>query len=179
MKCRADVALGVAGGYFLGRGKKIKFALILTSVAAGLRSRKSRQHLMTGPLPGSMAPGSDDASRTETLTVGRPENTHPEQALPDDASDESEFARRATDSAPQLRPGGVGDVDGAEVSETEVVIFSLDGRQYRLDLPVQDAARLRDSLAPFVAAARPKGRNGRARRAGTGGRGSPGHLRPG
>src|SRR4051812_16211617 len=35
MKCGARVALGVAGGYFLGRTKKMKLALMLGGMAAG------------------------------------------------------------------------------------------------------------------------------------------------
>jgi len=35
MKCGARVALGVAGGYFLGRTKKMKLALMLAGMAAG------------------------------------------------------------------------------------------------------------------------------------------------
>ena len=35
MKCAARVALGVAGGYFLGRTKKMKLALMLAGTAAG------------------------------------------------------------------------------------------------------------------------------------------------
>src|SRR5215207_2537346 len=38
MKCGARVALGVAGGYFLGRTKKTKLVLMLGSVAAGRRA---------------------------------------------------------------------------------------------------------------------------------------------
>ena len=53
----------------------------------------------------------------------------------------------------------------------ETVIFGLDGRQYRLDLSGEDAAKLRDSLAPFVAVARPKGKSIRGRRGRSGGRG--------
>src|SRR3954469_16808177 len=37
MKCGARVALGVAGGYFLGRTKKMKLALMLGGMAAGRR----------------------------------------------------------------------------------------------------------------------------------------------
>lgn len=37
MKCGARVALGVAGGYFLGRTKKMKLALMLGGIAAGRR----------------------------------------------------------------------------------------------------------------------------------------------
>ena len=35
MKCGARVALGVAGGYFLGRTKKMKLTLMLAGMAAG------------------------------------------------------------------------------------------------------------------------------------------------
>jgi hypothetical protein len=38
MKCGARVALGVAGGYFLGRTKKMKLVLMLGSIAAGRRA---------------------------------------------------------------------------------------------------------------------------------------------
>jgi hypothetical protein len=38
MKCGARVALGVAGGYFLGRTKKMKLALMLGTLAAGRRA---------------------------------------------------------------------------------------------------------------------------------------------
>lgn len=37
MKCAARVALGIAGGYFLGRTKKLKLALMLGGMAAGRR----------------------------------------------------------------------------------------------------------------------------------------------
>src|SRR3954451_16048613 len=38
MKCGARVALGVAGGYFLGRSKKMKLAMMLAGMAAGRRA---------------------------------------------------------------------------------------------------------------------------------------------
>ena len=38
MKCGARVALGVAGGYFLGRTKQMKLALALAGMAAGKRA---------------------------------------------------------------------------------------------------------------------------------------------
>jgi hypothetical protein len=38
VKCGARVALGVAGGYFLGRTKKMKLAMMLAGVAAGRRA---------------------------------------------------------------------------------------------------------------------------------------------
>ena len=45
----------------------------------------------------------------------------------------------------------VDDLDGSEAAET--VSFGLDGRAYEIDLSVDNAARLRDAIAPFVAAA--------------------------
>jgi hypothetical protein len=56
----------------------------------------------------------------------------------------------------------VDDVDGSVASGT--VGFGLDGKTYELDLSDKNAARLRDAVAPFVAAARRAG--GRARRPG-------------
>lgn len=53
----------------------------------------------------------------------------------------------------------VDDLDGSEAAGT--VSFGLDGRSYEIDLSDENAARLRDALASFVAAAR---RSGTARR---------------
>lgn len=46
----------------------------------------------------------------------------------------------------------VDDLDGTDAAET--VSFSLDGRHYEVDLSADNAARLRESLAGFVQAAR-------------------------
>lgn len=48
MKCGARVALGVAGGYFLGRTKKMKLALALAGMAAGRRAGGPGQILAQG-----------------------------------------------------------------------------------------------------------------------------------
>lgn len=62
----------------------------------------------------------------------------------------------------------VDDVTGEDADET--VAFSLDGQSYEIDLSSENASRLRDSLAEFVASARkPSGgarpaRRGSARR---------------
>ena len=48
MKCGARVALGVAGGYFLGRTKKMKLALALAGMAAGKRAGGPGQILAQG-----------------------------------------------------------------------------------------------------------------------------------
>jgi Lsr2 len=55
----------------------------------------------------------------------------------------------------------VDDLDGSEAVDT--VAFSIDGRQYEMDLSDKNAAKLRDALAPFVASARQIG-GGRRRR---------------
>jgi hypothetical protein len=166
VKCQAGVALGVAGGYFLGRSKKIKLALILGSVAAGLRAGTPGQPLTIGPV----AADPERTSRADTPVYELSRDGLPEEALPDDAGDESELGGRAADAPPLLRTNGVEDVDGSEVSET--VLFGLDGRQYRLDLSTEEAAKLRESLAPFVEVARPRGKGSRGRRGRPGGRGS-------
>ncbi len=49
----------------------------------------------------------------------------------------------------------VDDIDGSEAEET--VVFSLDGTQYEIDLSSDNAARLRDALAPYVGHARRTG----------------------
>jgi nucleoid-associated protein Lsr2 len=46
----------------------------------------------------------------------------------------------------------IDDVDGGPAAET--VSFALDGATYEIDLSEQNAARLRDSLAAYVANAR-------------------------
>jgi len=60
----------------------------------------------------------------------------------------------------------VDDLDGSEASGT--VSFALDGRAYEIDLSEENAAKLRDSLATFVAAARRTGsRRSRSQRSST------------
>ena len=59
------------------------------------------------------------------------------------------------------------DLDGSEASGS--VEFALDGRNYEIDLNDENAAKLRDALAPYIAAARRDGgRSGR--------RSSPAHA---
>ena len=48
MKCGARIALGVAGGYFLGRTKKMKLALMLGGMAAGRQTGGAGQLLQQG-----------------------------------------------------------------------------------------------------------------------------------
>ena len=57
----------------------------------------------------------------------------------------------------------VDDLDGSAASGT--VAFALDGKSYEIDLSDENAARLRDGLAAFVAAARRSGSSGRRGRA--------------
>jgi hypothetical protein len=56
----------------------------------------------------------------------------------------------------------VDDLDGSEASGS--FDFSLDGRSYQIDLSEENAARLREALAPYLGAARKAGRRGRAPR---------------
>jgi len=56
----------------------------------------------------------------------------------------------------------VDDLDGSTASGT--VSFGLDGRTYEIDLSDENAAKLRDSLASFVAAARRSGGRSSVRR---------------
>jgi Lsr2 len=55
----------------------------------------------------------------------------------------------------------VDDIDGGEAAET--VAFDLEGKNYEIDLSETHAAKLRDVLAPYVAAARRAGSSPTAR----------------
>jgi hypothetical protein len=58
--------------------------------------------------------------------------------------------------AKQVSVSFIDDLDGSDAAES--VTFSLDGRGYEIDLSGDNAAKLRDALAPFVAGARRAGR---------------------
>jgi hypothetical protein len=62
----------------------------------------------------------------------------------------------------------VDDLDGGNAEET--VSFSLDGVGYELDLSKKNAAKLRDTFAPYVGSARRVTRRGRGRGRSGGGR---------
>ena len=55
----------------------------------------------------------------------------------------------------------IDDLDGSDASGT--FHFSLEGRNYQVDLSNQNAAKLRDALAPFIDVARKTGGRGRGR----------------
>lgn len=48
----------------------------------------------------------------------------------------------------------VDDLDGSTTDDIETVTFSLDGVNYEIDLGPDNAAKLRDSVAPYVGSAR-------------------------
>ena len=56
----------------------------------------------------------------------------------------------------------VDDLDGSEASGT--FDFSLEGRNYQIDLSDENAAKLRDALTPFIDVARKAGGRARTRR---------------
>ena len=55
----------------------------------------------------------------------------------------------------------IDDLDGADAAGT--FDFALDGRQYQIDLSDENAAKLRDALAPYIGAARKARGRGRGR----------------
>ena len=57
----------------------------------------------------------------------------------------------------------IDDLDGSDASGT--FDFSLEGRTYQIDLSDENAARLRDALAPYIGVARKAGGRGRRARA--------------
>jgi hypothetical protein len=75
-----------------------------------------------------------------------------------------EWAREWMDGpvAQKVETRLVDDLDGSEAVET--VSFMADGREYEIDLSAENAAKLRDGLAEFVAAGRRLG-GGRGRAA--------------
>ena len=60
----------------------------------------------------------------------------------------------------------IDDLDGSEASGT--VDFGLEGRNYQIDLSEENAAKLRESMAPFIDAARKSGGRGSGRGRGRG-----------
>ena len=56
----------------------------------------------------------------------------------------------------------IDDLDGSDASGT--FDFSLEGRQYQVDLSDENAAKLRDALTPFIDVARKAGGPGRRAR---------------
>lgn len=61
----------------------------------------------------------------------------------------------------------VDDLDGGEADET--VNFRIDGKSYEIDLSAANGTRLRDTLAPYIAAGR-RSSNGHGRVARTNGK---------
>ena len=57
----------------------------------------------------------------------------------------------------------IDDLDGSDAAGT--FDFAIDGRQYQIDLSDENAAKLRDALAPYVGAARKAGGRARGRAA--------------
>jgi hypothetical protein len=63
----------------------------------------------------------------------------------------------------------IDDLDNGKADET--VSFALDGAQYEIDLSAKNAAKMRDTLANYVANARRAGRVSAPRNGGSGRRG--------
>jgi hypothetical protein len=152
VECRAGVVLGVACGYFLGRTKRMKLALIVGSLATGLRVRR----------PAHVHPTSSVMTGTDNTAQVPRDGLSTDQSSGDTPADAGGFNDRAVGAPQQVRANRVDDAAGSAVAET--VTFSLDGRHYRLDLSREDAARLREALAPFIAVARLSRQGGRDRR---------------
>ncbi len=70
----------------------------------------------------------------------------------------------------------IDDIDGSQAAET--VSFALDGQPYEIDLSVEHAQRLRQSLGEFIAAARRTGRGAGGSRPGRRPARRPGEVEP-
>ena len=179
VKCGARVALGVAGGYFLGRTKKMKLALALAGMAAGKRAGGPGQLLTQGTKLLGQSPEVTrltDELRGRLLDAGKgaavaiAARQVEALKLPEDkpkgeaAEEESDVNDRNLNVIQRIPVRWPDSVDGSEASEA--VTFALDGRRYTLDLSKDNAARLREALAPFIAVAR-RSRTGRRDRRGS------------
>ena len=51
----------------------------------------------------------------------------------------------------------IDDLDGSVIDDGTTIHFSVEGRAYEIDLSTQNATKLRDAFAPFVAAGRALG----------------------
>jgi len=132
----------------------MKLALIMGSLAMSLQGRRPAAVLPAA----SAAAGGDDLGRARTPETGLSKDGASDGA----PADPGGFNNRVVAARQQVPENRVEDVNRSAVAET--VTFGLDGRHYRLDLSRQDAATLRDALAPFVAVARPSRRGSRNRR---------------
>jgi hypothetical protein len=164
VECRAGVVLGAACGYFLGRTKRMKLALIVGSLATGLRVRRPAHVHPTS----SVMTGADDIAQVMTPRDG----LSTDRSSGDTSPDEGGFNDQAVGAPQPVRANRVDGAAGSAVAET--VTFSLDGRHYRLDLSRENAAKLREALAPFVAVARLSRQSNRDGR----GRLGPGSVQP-
>lgn len=74
------------------------------------------------------------------------------------------MARIVTFMARRIVHQLVDDLDGTllEIGEGETVLFSLDGIAYEIDLTTENAAALRDAIAPYASAARSVGSSRRS-----------------
>ena len=70
----------------------------------------------------------------------------------------------------------IDDIDGSQAAET--VRFAVDGQTYEIDLSVEHAQRLRQSLGEFIAAARRTGRGAGGSRPGRRPAGQPREVEP-
>jgi hypothetical protein len=115
----------------------------------------------------------DEAAQDETTEEAGPAEATEEEVpedgeLPEDelpkgeAAEEGDVNDRNLNVTQQVPVKWPDSVDGSEASET--MTFALDGRRFTLDLSKDNAARLREALAPFVAVARRSGRGRRASR---------------
>jgi hypothetical protein len=76
-----------------------------------------------------------------------------------------------TDMAKRVQVIHTDDIDGSEAAET--IAFALDGINYSIDVSSENAKKLRDAFAPYIAAGE-RDRNSAARRAGSSRRKSAG-----
>src|SRR5215203_3975042 len=138
VKCGARVALGVAGGYFLGRTKKMKLALALAGMAAGKRAGGPGQLLAQGT---KLLGQSPELSRLTDELRGRLLHAGKGAAVAIATRQVEALTERVVNRVGNLTAAGgqaVGDV-GDSVADVGKKVGALDRRRSRDDEPTDEA----------------------------------------
>lgn len=179
MKCGARVALGVAGGYFLGRTKKVKLALMLAGMVAGRRAGGPGELLAQGQ---KLISGSPELTRLTDEVRGRLIDAGKQAAVAVAARQVEALTDRVTQRAASLgdvaggRRGASEESDGSAPTEagaedvtgeaTDLVDTESDSEQEPEPEPEQDGGMDAEAPAESSPAPRRSGGGGNRSRAG-------------
>jgi hypothetical protein len=141
VKCGARVAMGVAGGYFLGRTKKMKLALMLGGMAAGRRAGGPAQLLAQGT---KLLGQSPELARLTDEISGRLLDAGKGAAVAVATRQVEALTERVVNRVGTLTEAGgktvsdVSDTAGGTVGAVGKTVGGLGGRQSRDDVEYDD-----------------------------------------